>query len=261
MINEGHENGTIEDDEAEMITNIFALNDKEAGDIMIHRSQIIGIDETTSLADALDFMLDENNSRFPVYQENIDHIYGIIHLKDAFRMNRFPEYRDMAIKDIPELIREIVFVTETKKIDLLFREMQKQKLQMVIVIDEYGQTAGLIAMEDILEEIVGNIMDEYDEEEAHIEETGEDHYIIDGMTMLEDLEEKFGIDFKEEEFETLNGFLISKLDKIPEEDDDFSVWVDGYCFQIHKVENHRIKEVLVFKSQQEKKDNDIIQEK
>lgn len=260
MINEGHENGTIEDDEAEMITNIFALNDKEAVDIMIHRSQIVGIDASTTLGDALDFMLDENNSRFPVYEENIDHILGILHLKDAFRMNRIPENRTKAIKNIPDLVRDAFFCTETKKIDLLFKEMQTRKAQMAIVIDEYGQTAGLIAMEDILEEIVGNILDEYDEEDTHIEETSENHYIIDGMTLLEDLEEKFGIDFREKEFETINGFLISKLDKIPDENDELSVLVDGYCFQIHKVENHRIKEVLVYKTQPNENGKEIIQE-
>ncbi len=157
MVSEGQEKGTIEDDEAEMISNIFALNDKEAGDIMTHRSQIAGIEAEMTLKEALDYMLDGSNSRFPVYEENIDHITGILFLKDAFRMNRIAANRKMAIKDIPDLLRKAVFVTEKKKIDILFREMQQKKVQMSIVIDEYGQTAGLVTMEDILEEIVGNI--------------------------------------------------------------------------------------------------------
>jgi len=247
MINEGHEKGTIEDDEAKMISNIFELNDKEASDIMTHRSMIVGIEANTPLSEAVDFMLDENNSRFPVYEENIDNVIGIIHLKDACRVNRTISNRELPIKNIPDLLRAPVVITETKKVDDLFQQMQKQKTQMVIVIDEYGQTAGLVAMEDILEEIVGNIMDEYDEEEAHIEEQDDNQFIIDGMSELRDLEEKFGIDFEEETFDTLNGFLISKMDKIPEEGDEFCIEVGGYQFEIMKIENRRIDKVLVYK--------------
>ena len=247
MVSEGQEKGTIEDDEAEMISNIFALNDKEAGDIMTHRSQIAGIEAEMTLKEALDYMLDGSNSRFPVYEENIDHITGILFLKDAFRMNRIAANRKMAIKDIPDLLRKAVFVTEKKKIDILFREMQQKKVQMSIVIDEYGQTAGLVTMEDILEEIVGNILDEYDEEESHIQKKGQDEYVIDGMSELKELEERFGINFEEDEFDTLNGFLISKMDRIPEENEEFSIMVGDYRFQILKVENRRIEKVLVVK--------------
>lgn len=248
MVNEGQEKGTIEADEAEMISNIFALNDKVVGDIMTHRSQIVGMEGDMTLKDALDYMLDCANSRFPVYGENIDHIIGILFLKDAFRMNRIAANRKIAVKDIPELLRKALFVTEKKKIDTLFQEMQQKKVQMAIVIDEYGQTAGLVTMEDILEEIVGNILDEYDEEESHIQKKGQDEYIIDGMSELEELEERFGINFEEDEFDTLNGFLISKMDRIPEENEKFSITVDGYRFQILKVENRRIEKVLVTKT-------------
>ena len=245
MVSEGQEKGTIEDDEAKMISNIFALNDKEAGDIMTHRSQIAGMEAGMTLKEALDYMLDSTNSRFPVYEENIDHIIGILFLKDAFRMNRIAANRKMAIKDIPDLLRSALFVTETKKIDTLFQEMQQKKMQMSIIIDEYGQTAGLVTMEDILEEIVGNILDEYDEEESHIQKRGKDEYVIDGMSELKELEERFGIDFEEDEFDTLNGFMISKMDRIPEENEKFSVMVGDYQFQILKVENRRIEKVLV----------------
>lgn len=249
MVSEGQEKGTIEDDEAKMISNIFALNDKEAGDIMTHRSQIAGMEAGMTLKEALDYMLDSTNSRFPVYEENIDHITGILFLKDAFRMNRIAANRKMAIRDIPDLLRSALFVTETKKIDVLFQEMQQKKMQMAIIIDEYGQTAGLVTMEDILEEIVGNILDEYDEEESHIQKRGKDEYVIDGMSELKELEERFGIDFEEDEFDTLNGFMISKMDKIPEENEKFSVMVGDYQFQILKVENRRIEKVLVVKQE------------
>ena len=251
MVNEGHEQGVIEASEAEMITNIFEYGDKEAQDIMTHRSNIVGIDASLSLTEAIHFMLSEKNSRYPVYEENIDHIIGILHLKDALRMQLKDVDGNRPIKEIEGLLREARFIPLTRNIDDLFKSMQSQKLQMVIVVDEYGQTVGLIAMEDILEEIVGNILDEYDEENAYIEEKGEDEYIIEGKTPLEDLEERFEIHFDEEEFETLNGFLISKMDRIPEENEDFDVDVDGYNFKILSVENKMIHSVLVTRKKQE----------
>ena len=246
MVNEGHEQGVLLATEAEMITNIFEFGDKEAQDIMTHRKNILAMDRNMTLEDALDFMLSESKSRFPVYEENIDNIIGILHFRDAMRSHIEEENLLLPVGDIEGLIRETMFVPETKNIDVLFQSMQHTKTQMVIVVDEYGQTTGLIAMEDILEEIVGNIMDEYDEDEAHIEETeNADEYIIEGITPLEELEERFDISFHEEEFDTLNGFMISKMDKIPEEDEEFSIRVDGYEFRIINVENRMIKSVLV----------------
>lgn len=246
MVNEGHEQGVLLATEAEMITNIFEFGDKEAQDIMTHRKNILAIDRNMILEDALDFMLSEGKSRFPVFEENIDNIIGILHFRDAMRAHREEGNLLLSVGDIEGLIREPVFVPETKNIDDLFQNMQHTKTQMVIVVDEYGQTTGLIAMEDILEEIVGNIMDEYDEDEAHIEETeNADEYIIEGITPLEELEERFDISFHENEFDTLNGFMISKMDKIPEENEEFSITVDGYEFKIISVENRMIKSVLV----------------
>ncbi len=245
-VNEGHEQGVLLATEAEMINNIFEFGDKEAKDIMTHRKNVLAIDMDMSLSDALEYMLSESKSRFPVYEENIDHIIGILHFRDVMRAYHESENMSLSVGELEGLVREAMFVPETKNIDALFKMMQHTKTQLVVVIDEYGQTSGLIAMEDILEEIVGNIMDEYDEEEAYIEETeNEDEYIIDGITPLEELEERFGISFHEEEFETLNGFLISKMDKIPEENEDFTIDVDGYCFQILSVENRMIKSVFV----------------
>ena len=190
MVNEGHEQGVIQASEARMINNIFEYGDKEAQDIMTHRNSIIGVDGNMLLKDVIPFILSENNSRYPVYEENIDHIIGILHLKDAMRFHRKEGNMELPIKDITGLLREPQFVPQTKNIDELFKEMQSNKLQMVIVIDEYGQTDGLVAMEDILEEIVGNIMDEYDEDTEYIEEKSENEFIIEGKMPLEELEEK-----------------------------------------------------------------------
>lgn len=251
MVNEGHEQGLIQASEAEMISNIFEFGDKEAQDIMTHRKNVVAIDADTALKDAITFMLEGKNSRYPVYEENIDHIVGILHLKDAMRFHGSVDKQDIPLKGLEGLMREPVFVPQTKHIDELFREMQAQKLQMVIVVDEYGQTDGLVAMEDILEEIVGNILDEYDVESEYIEEKGNDEYVIEGKTPLEELEEKFDISFDDEEFETLNGFLISRLDKIPEPDEQFDVDYKGYNFKILSVENKMIQSVLVTKLPEE----------
>ena len=245
MVNEGQEQGLIEAGEAEMISNIFEYHDKEAQDIMTHRNQIIGIDGSMLLGDAIEFVLENRHSRYLVYEENIDHIIGILHMKDIMRYHTDETRLRQSLSEVQDLLREPEFVPLTRNIHELFQEMQSNKLQMVIVIDEYGQTAGLVAMEDILEEIVGNIMDEYDEEEAYIEEKGEDEYIIEGKTPLEELEDRFHITFDEEEFETLNGFLIAKMDKIPEENEQFEIVVDGYLFKLLSVQNKMIQSVLV----------------
>lgn len=256
MVNEGHEQGVLLATEAEMITNIFEFGDKQAKDIMTHRSNILALDRDMTLGEAIDFMLSESKSRFPVYDENIDNVVGILHFRDAMRAHREEGNMALPVGSMEGLIRDTMFVPETKNIDVLFRTMQHTKTQMVIVVDEYGQTTGLIAMEDILEEIVGNILDEYDEDEAHIEETGNaDEYLIEGITPLEELEERFGIAFKEEEFETLNGFMISKMDKIPEEEEEFAIDIDGYNFKILQVKNRMIKSVLVTKLPEKKTEN------
>lgn len=245
MVNEGQEQGILEAAEAEMISNIFEYRDKQAQDIMTHRNNIIALDGAMLLQDAIEEVLTGKQSRYPVYEENIDHVIGILHLKDALRYHADHDKLHSPLKQITDLLREPEFIPQTRNIDELFKEMQSKKLQMVIVIDEYGQTAGLVAMEDILEEIVGNIMDEYDEENEYIEEKGKDEYVIEGLTPLEELEERFEISFGEVEFETLNGFLISKMDKIPDEDEEFEVRVDKYHFKILSVENKMIQSVLV----------------
>ena len=245
MVSEGQEQGVLQETEADMITNIFEFSDKEARDIMTNRKAMVAIDANMSLKDAVNFMMDTNNSRFPVYLDDIDHIIGIMHIRDAMKKLSEETDEELPIRKIKGLLRQPKFVPETRNIDSLFHSMQSSKTQMVIIIDEYGQTAGLISMEDILEEIVGNIMDEYDEDENFVKPTkNSGEYIIEGKTPLEVLEKRFKISFGESEFETLNGYMISKLDRIPESDEEFSVTVDGYSFKILSVDKHMIQSVL-----------------
>ena len=245
MVNEGHENGLLEANETELIHNIFEYGDKEAGDIMTHRKNIVAVDGTMKLKDALNYMLDQNYSRFPVYEENIDNIIGFLHFKDAVKANRDPKEQEKMIRELPNILRPARFIPETRNISDLLRTMQKQKLHFVIVVDEYGQTAGLVTMEDIIEEIVGNIQDEYDMEEEDIVELPDHSFIIRGVTPLEDVEEALGVSFGEDEIETLNGFLISILDRIPADDEHIVINHSGYRFEVQSIQNKVIQKVHV----------------
>lgn len=251
MVNEGHEQGILHASEAEMITNIFEYGDKEAKDIMINRNNMVAIDCEMTLQEAAAFIVNAHNSRFPVYEGTIDHIVGILHLKDVMRMQMNERMKNRPIGKIKGLLREPFFITEKRKIDELLRLMQTEKLQMVIAVDEYGQTAGLVALEDILEEIVGNIEDEYDEEEHYVLQKGTDSYVILGSTPLEELEELLGIRFEEETFDTLNGFMISRLEHIPEKNEEYETEYQGYSFRIQEVRNRMVQKVLVTKLTQE----------
>ena len=248
-VTEGHEQGVIDQTEAQMITNIFEFSEKEARDIMTHRGDVRALDGALVLEEAVQYMLKERNSRFPVYEENIDHIIGILHVKDALRFREeHPEKRRLPLRELPVLRRPLV-IAETKDVDALFRQMQSTKSQMAVVIDEYGQMAGLVTMEDIVEEIVGNILDEYDVDETHIHPAGSrGEYILDGRTPLEELEERFGMSFDKEKATTLNGFLTIAMDRVPEENDRFLLDYQGYRFRVLSVARQQVERVLLSKT-------------
>ncbi len=248
MVNEGHEQGVLLASEAEMIHNIFAFGDKEAKDIMTHRKNISAIDGTLSYTDAVAFMIESGKSRYPVYLNDIDNIIGVLHIKDAFAYVQRNEVFRTPVKDIPHLIRDVEAVPETMNINALFKNMQTEKNHLVIVVDEYGQTSGIVAMEDILEEIVGNIEDEHDEEQELVRREADGRYRMDGMTEFSDVREILQLPVEEDAFETLNGFLISLLGKIPNDGETASICAYGYEFSILKVEEKRIREVMVKKT-------------
>lgn len=247
MVKEGHEQGVLMESEAEMIHNIFEYMDKEAKDIMTHRKNIVAIDGNMSFYDMVAYVDDTGKSRFPVYDGDIDNIIGVLLIKDAFLFCQRNEIFRTAVKDIPGLVREVDFITETIKINNLFKKMQSEKSQICIVIDEYGQTSGLVAMEDILEEIVGEIEDEHDEEEQTFSVEQDGSYTFDGLTELSDVLEVIDLPVEEDEFETLNGYVISLLEKVPNDDECETIERYGYRFEIQKVENRIIREVRITK--------------
>ena len=248
MVNEGHENGVLQESEAEMINNIFTLDQKEAKDIMTHRKQIMALDGTCSLQEVLAEIRDMGYSRYPVYLDDVDNIIGIIHIKDILNQMLDQTNMEQQLTKINDLIRPASFIPETRNIDVLFKNMQSQKIHMVIVVDEYGQTSGLVTMEDILEEIVGNIFDEHDAEEEQIVEEADGSYVIDGMTDFDDVCELLEIHGEElEDFDTLSGFLISRINKIPVNGEHYQVSAYGYRFDVLLVAHRVIRTVRVTK--------------
>ena len=245
MLNEGQEQGEILESEAEMITNIFDLDETNSSEIMTHRKNISAIDGEATLEEAIEHILDEPFSRFPVYLESIDNIIGILHIKDAIKYYVKEDVRSKPVKEIEGLLQKAYFIPETSKINSIFKNMQSQKTHMEIVVDEYGQTSGILCMEDILEEIVGNIFDEHDEVEVNITKLSDDTYQVKGLTPLSELEEELGISFEDEEFETLNGYLISKIDRIPDEDAGTVIEENGVTYQILAVEDKTISLVKI----------------
>lgn len=242
MVNEGHEQGIFDAGKAEMISNIIELDELEANDIMTHKKRIVAVNAAMSLEEALKLILSENYSRYPLYEGNLDNIIGILHLKDVFSAYISGDNKTKKLKDIA---REPYFVPDTQSVNLLFHEMQSKSIHMAIVIDEYGQTAGLVAMEDFLEEIVGNIQDEYDKEEKMILSVDEDSWVVKGSISLEDLEDELDIIIDHEDFDTLNGLLISILDRIPADGEKATLQYGGYQFDILETMNKMIGQVKI----------------
>ncbi len=247
MVREGHEQGTILASEAEMIHNVFEFDDKEVKDIMTHRKNIVSLDGDMSFIDAIEFIIDTGKSRFPVYENDVDSIIGVLHIKDAFTFFERNEIFRTNIKDIDGLIRPVDFIPETVNINDLFKTMQSKKSHLAMVVDEYGQISGLVAMEDILEELVGNIEDEHDEEETFIQRNDDETFIMDGMTEFSDVKEALDLPLEDDAYETLNGFIVSLSDKIPEEGDKTVINAYGYEFSVQSVEDKVIRQVMIRK--------------
>ena len=243
MVNEGHEQGVLKENEAEMIGNIFEFGEKHASDVMTHRKSIVGIEADTTVEEAFEFIMGENYSRYPVYDGDIDNIIGILHMRDMLHYTDSKDHLNTSIAKIKGLLRSPHFIPETKNINALFKEMQSDKVHMAVVVDEYGQTAGIVTMEDILEEIVGNIFDEYDDEEVLISRQPDGSYIIDGQTLLEDIEDAFDMHFDCEDIDTINGYLIYKMGKIPQDNEQFECTCDGYSFRVLEVHDRMVTKV------------------
>ena len=235
MIDVGEESGTINEEEKEMINNIFEFNDKTVSDIMIHRTDIFGIDVESEISEILEKIDEYKYSRIPVYEGTIDEIIGLIYIKDILKF--INNNQKIKIKDI---MRTAYFVSENKLINELFRELQKNKMQIAIVLDEYGGTAGLVTMEDMIEEIVGNIFDEYDEVENEFEKIDENTYKINGSISIFDLEKVLNVQIPDGEYDTLSGYLVELMGRIPQDGEKPVIETKEVTYKIEEYEDKRI---------------------
>lgn len=238
-VDAGEEEGALQSDEAEMIYGILDLEKKRAHEIMVPRTDMVALQMDAPLQEALDLIVKYGYSRIPLYQESLDNITGILYAKDLLKQLAAGK-RPVSIK---ELAKEPLFVPESKRVDELLQELQQKRVHMAIVVDEYGGTAGLVTIEDLLEEIVGEIQDEYDREEPQIERVSEAEAILDGRVSIADLNELFDIEIPAEEFDTVGGLVIHQLGKMPSMGD--SVEWDKLSLQVLSTVGRRIKKVRV----------------
>jgi len=215
MVDVGSENGTIQDGEKTMIENIFEFNDKEVSEIMTHRTKIVSVEEDATFEEVMEVATTEKYTRIPVYKENIDDIVGILHIKDLLTYSQ--EKNKKGTFSVKGIMRPPLLVPETKNLSSLFSQMQKDRMQMAVVLDEYGGTAGIVTVEDMLEEIVGNMADEFDEEEPQIIVLSDGDLLVSGDTPLKEIEDTLHIDFPDEDYDTIAGFVFDLLDRIPDE--------------------------------------------
>lgn len=243
LVDVGEEEGIVNRQEREMIDGVFDMDDIYASDIMIPRMDIVAVEEGGSLEKVLEVVRNCGHSRIPVYKKNIDDIVGVIYAKDLLSIN-FKNLDEIKAVDISSLMRPAYYVPENKKINELLKELKQKKIHMAIILDEYGGTEGLITIEDIIEEIVGDIFDEYDDEIQLIEKIKDKRYIVKAEVDLEEIEELFNVEFpKEESYGSLGGFVFNTLGRVPSQGD--KIEYKGLIMTVVKLSNRRIIQIEI----------------
>lgn len=241
MLDDANENGNIEESEVDMINNIFEFDDRTVGEIMTHRIDMTAVEINSPIAETVDLAISDGYSRMPVYEETIDNIKGIIYAKDLLSLIG---ENDFSKRKIEDFIRPVSFIPESNSCRETFLQFQQKKIQAAIVIDEYGGTAGLVSMEDLIESVMGNIQDEYDNETNEIEKIDNDNFDFEGTVLLDDISDLLGIDFPEDkDYDTLSGLIMDILGRIPEENEKPVCVYENVEFTVESVEEHRIAKV------------------
>lgn len=252
LVDVGEEKGVIEESQKEMINNIFEFDDIVAADVMTHRTDVVAIDINDSFTTVLKTVMEEGYSRIPVYDDDLDDIKGVLYVKDLLKFVG----QDLPKRGVSKLMRKAYFVPESKKCGELFAEMTEKRIQLAIVSDEYGGFAGIVTIEDLLESIVGNMQDEYDDEEEEFEKLNDTTYTIDGVTDIEEVEEELGIKLPQGEYDTVAGMIMSILGRIPEENETPTVEVAGCEFTVESINERRIERVKIVKLPVEEAEED-----
>lgn len=253
MVDVGGEKGVIEDTQIEMINNIFEFDDIDVADIMTHRTDMVCVDENEPLVEAVKLSIENGFSRIPVYEEDPDNIIGIVYIKDFLKYvgTNLPK-----TKTVKDMMRPAYYVPETKRCGELFTEMTEKRVQMAVVVDEYGGTAGIVTLEDLLESIVGNIQDEYDQEDEEISIINDTTFEVEGITDIEEVEEHTGKKFPDGDYDTIGGYIISVLGFLPQDGEMNEVQFENVKFTVLNVEERRIGKVKVEILPIEKKEED-----
>lgn len=249
LMEAGEETGVIEGSQKDMIDNIFEFSDMTAEAIMTPRTEVEALDVDGTLQDALRVAVEEGFSRIPVFEEDIDHVIGILYVKDLLPYVGKPLPEELTIR---KLMREAHFVPGTKSCQDLLTEMTEKHIQLAMVVDEYGGLAGIVSMEDLLESIVGNIQDEYDDEEEEVKQREDNSFEIDGAKAVDEVGELLGITFPEADYETLAGFLIDRLGCIPSEDEHAQVTFENWEFTVLSMDGRRVELVHIRRLEPEK---------
>ena len=250
MIDQGEEKGTIREEEKELLNNVFEFNDITVSEVMTHRTDIFAVDINISTEELLEELSQEDYrySRIPVYDETIDEIKGILYVKDVLKNINKKNFK------VKSVVKDAYFVSENRLINEVFKELQKNKMQMAIILDEYGGTAGLVTMEDILEELVGDIFDEYDEEEMEFEKIDENTYILSGSMAIFDVNKILGAEIPEGDYDTISGFLLDKLGRIPKESETPIIETEKVTYKIEEYEDKRIIKIKACKNNTEREE-------
>ncbi len=244
MVDAGEEKGVIGESAKDMISNIFDFNDITANEIMTHRTEVAAVEDTAGIPDVVALSIEKGYSRIPVYHEDLDNILGIIYVKDLLQYVGNQVNKEMKLTD---LMRAPYFVPEGKRCSALFTEMTERRTQISIIVDEYGGTEGIVTMEDLLESIVGNMQDEYDNEEEEIHKVSDNTFTVDGGTNIDEISDLVGVDLPEGDYDTIAGFVVEMLGRIPKPDEHPSITVQNLTLTVEEVEDRRISQILIEK--------------
>lgn len=240
LISQSQKDGCIENDEKQMIYGVFEFNDKTVREIMTPRSDMFAINLDDDKDDIIEAILNSNYSRIPAYKERVDNIVGILYVKDILLEAKRVGFNNI---DLEKILHEPYFILETRRTNELFKILKAKKVHVAILFDEYGGVCGMVTMEDLIEEIMGDIEDEYDEEKSIISQIDENNFIIKGSLTVNEFNHRFNTDIEPGEYDTLNGYLLTRLGKIPDEGVEFNL--EDITFIINKVNNRKIEDIKV----------------
>lgn len=253
MVDAGEEKGMFNQAAKDMISNIFDFNDITANEIMTHRTDVAAVEDTSGIQDVVNLSIELGYSRIPIYHEDLDNILGIIYVKDLLKYVGNQVNQDVKLTD---LMRAAYFVPETKRCSALFTEMTERKTQIAIIVDEYGGTEGIVTLEDLLESIVGNIQDEYDNEEQEIYKVSDNTFTVDGATSIDEISDLVGVDLPEGDYDTIAGLVVEMLGRIPRPNENPSVTIQNLTLTVQSVEDRRIAKILIEKHPETEDDDE-----